>query len=137
MTAILFLIIRILFVIALYGFLSWGLWTLWYGLKQDSQALSSDLLPSISILELENGQSYQFKKMQIIIGRDLSCDLCLSDNTISAQHTRLAYHHNQWWIEDLKSTNGTFVNGVPVSEPIVVTSADEVRIGKVNLQINL
>ncbi len=137
MTAILFLAIRILLVIALYTFLGWAVFTIWRDLKQQSNALSPAQLPKITLIPEDKKQPLSFQKMQVLIGRDPACDVCISDHTVSAQHARLEFRLSQWWIEDLHSTNGTLVNGIDVSQPIVVTSGDEVSVGEVHLRIEL
>ncbi len=137
MAATLFLILRILWVIALYAFLGWALISIWRALKQQSRALSPAQLPRITIVEAEKSPALSFQKMQILIGRDPACDVCLSDPTVSAQHARLDFHDSQWWVEDLQSTNGTYVNGVDVSQPLVVTNGDDLRIGQIVLRIEL
>jgi pSer/pThr/pTyr-binding forkhead associated (FHA) protein len=49
----------------------------------------------------------------------------------------LTYHHGQWWLEDLSSTNGTFLNHLPISMSTVITSGDEIVCGNVHLTISL
>ncbi len=137
MTAILFLIIRILFIIALYSFLGWAVLAIWRDLKQESRALSPSQLPKITIITEDSSQPLSFQQLQISIGRDPSCNVCFNDNTVSAQHARLEFRQSQWWLEDLQSTNGTFVNGVNVTQPIVVTTGDEVSVGHVHFRIEL
>jgi len=137
MTANLFLIIRILFIIALYSFLGWAVLAIWRDLKQESRALSPSQLPKITIVTEDSSQPLSFQQLQISIGRDPSCNVCFNDNTVSAQHARLEFRQSQWWLEDLQSTNGTFVNGVNVTQPIVVTTGDEVSVGHVHFRIEL
>jgi pSer/pThr/pTyr-binding forkhead associated (FHA) protein len=71
-----------------------------------------------------------FNQPEVIIGRSASCDVILEDKTVSGRHARLAYHHGQWWLEDLGSTNGTFLNGEPVSAAVVLTHGDQLRCGQ-------
>ncbi|MFU8774027.1 MAG: FHA domain-containing protein, partial [Anaerolineales bacterium] len=54
-----------------------------------------------------------------------------------AQHARLSFHHNQWWIEDMGSKNGTFLNQQFVATPLVVTSGDELLFGQVRIIVML
>jgi pSer/pThr/pTyr-binding forkhead associated (FHA) protein len=61
----------------------------------------------------------------------------LEDAAASARHARLSYHHNQWWLEDLGSTNGTLLNQEKLALPTVVISGDEFRCGETRFTITL
>jgi len=116
--------------LALYLFLAWAIYTLWIDLRRRKSGAALHA-PPISLAHNEDGATriQRFQSPEVLLGRDPACDLTVEDRTISAQHARLAYHHSQWWVEDLKSTNGTFLNGEPVSEPMVVISGDQLRLG--------
>ena len=77
----------------------------------------------------------QFTTPEIIIGRDPSCELIVSDEMVSARHARLSYHNNQWWVEDLQSTNGTFLNDERVYTATVLIEGDELHCGLLYFQI--
>jgi hypothetical protein len=127
------LILRLALVISLYAFLGWALLTLWRDMQRQSEMLLSRQAPPITLLrQTEAGYTpYFFTNSEILVGRDPVCDCYLDDKTVSADHARLSYHHSQWWIEDLRSRNGTFLNQEAVSTPVVVTSGDELRFGQV------
>jgi pSer/pThr/pTyr-binding forkhead associated (FHA) protein len=78
-----------------------------------------------------------FTTPSLIIGRDPGSDISLKDDTVSARHAQLTYHHNQWWIVDLSSTNGTILNGLPVVMPTVITTGDEIKCGNATLRVGL
>jgi pSer/pThr/pTyr-binding forkhead associated (FHA) protein len=139
MSGPLLLALRILLVVALYAFLSWALYTVWRDLKRQSMLLTSPQVPPLTLIQKMDGISkpYRFTIPEITIGRDPACDVPLQDKTISVQHARLLYHHSQWWVEDLHSTNGTFLNQEPVSEPVVIASGDQLRCGQLLFQISL
>src|SRR2546428_10184750 len=48
---------------------------------------------------------------QIVVGRSSDLDMVLVEDMVSRKHARIAMQQDQIWIEDLGSTNGTFVNG--------------------------
>ena len=73
----------------------------------------------------------------ITIGRDPGCDIPLIDDTVSTLHAQLTYHHSQWWLEDLSSTNGTTLNQTVVTMPTVLTAGDEIKCGDTRLTVNL
>ena len=75
---------------------------------------------------MRQGSEYPIGEAQaLIVGRDAEVDLVLSDGIVSRRHARLTTGDDGLWIEDLKSTNGTFVNGVKVS-----TKAQALREGR-------
>jgi pSer/pThr/pTyr-binding forkhead associated (FHA) protein len=132
MSAVIFLILRFLLAGALFAFLGYVLWTLWKDMKRQDEVLASRRLPPM-LISLTDGSQRQFTTPEVMIGRDPACELVLDDPTVSNSHARLAYHHGQWWLEDLHSTNGTFLNGEIVDSPLVVTTGDVARCGQVEL----
>lgn len=139
MLPIFVLILRILMVIALYAFLAWAIYALWRDLKFHSQILTSRKTPPIGILmdgDPENEKT-TFSQNEISIGREPSCDISLPDPVISARHARLIYRNMHWWIEDLMSTNGTYLNDERVESPTILINGDELRIGKNILVVEL
>jgi ribosomal protein L29 len=62
-------------------------------------------------------QRFELTGSAITIGRGADCGLQLADERISTRHCRLWTHGDDWLIEDLKSTNRTFVNDEPLGEP--------------------
>jgi hypothetical protein len=137
MSAIIFLVLRILLAIILYGFLGLALYTIWRDIKQQGQLLAIRQPPPITLTSLsyDLAPAQRFSKPEIFLGRDSGCDFSLEDQTVSSRHARLSYHQNQWWLEDLASTNGTYLNGESVTAPVVITQGDELRLGQVGLKI--
>jgi pSer/pThr/pTyr-binding forkhead associated (FHA) protein len=132
MTALLVLILRVALAIALYVFLGRVLLTLWQDLKQQGEFLSSQKKPGIHIhAVMDNGKDIQhrFVQAEVTIGRDPNCDLPIIDEAISAHHARISYHHSQWWLEDLGSTNGTFIGKTQVMVPTVLITSDQFKCG--------
>jgi DNA-binding winged helix-turn-helix (wHTH) protein len=66
-----------------------------------------------------------------IVGRGEECSLVVDAETVSRRHARIAVSQGIAVIEDLKSTNGTFVNKVPVCNAIALKDGDEVSLGSV------
>lgn len=64
-----------------------------------------------------------------IIGRTSECDIVVSDSSVSSKHCRLFRRGQQWILEDLNSSNGTFVNGVRINGPTPVSTTDWVVLG--------
>lgn len=137
MTGVIVLILRILMIIAIYVFLAWVIATIWQELRLKSQLVNVQRIPQISLAPVDfseqNRQS--FSSAQVVIGRDPACDYYLPHDTVSGRHAMLSYHHNHWWVEDLDSTNGTFLNDEPVETSAVIISEDRLRCGKINLVV--
>ncbi len=74
------------------------------------------------------GEKYLLGNKDITIGRDKVCDIAISDSRISRQHIRIGFEGGQVMLEDLGSTNGTFVNEERVIRPIVLKNGDQVHI---------
>jgi ABC-type multidrug transport system ATPase subunit/pSer/pThr/pTyr-binding forkhead associated (FHA) protein/ABC-type multidrug transport system permease subunit len=66
-----------------------------------------------------------------ILGRSEACDLVIADNSVSSQHARLATDGQQWLLEDLGSTNGTWIDGeqLPPRQPVPVTPRNRIILG--------
>jgi pSer/pThr/pTyr-binding forkhead associated (FHA) protein len=132
MIATVVLLLRLILAIALYAFLGWALWTLLQELKQQGDKLATQKKPSLTLYFKigEGKESIQhFSQSEIMIGRDTNCDLSMMDEALSAHHARLTYHHGQWWLEDLNSTNGTFLNREKLTTPAVVITGDHFKCG--------
>ena len=71
----------------------------------------------------------------IMIGRGADCQLILDDDYVSTRHARVVSTPNGIYVEDLGSTNGTYVNGQRITAPTTITLADTVRIGKTMLRL--
>ena len=74
------------------------------------------------------------KPERILIGRESTCDLTLSDPLLSRQHCLVEFKPNEIKVIDLKSRNGTFVNGQRIQETRV-TFQDEIKVGRHLLQV--
>ncbi len=133
------LILRVILIASLYAFVGWSVWLLWRDLSRQSNLLATRQPPLLSLERAVEGdpQPIRFGTTEVILGRDPACDYTISDSTVSARHTRLTFRNGHWWVEDLRSTNGTFLNQEPVEEPVVITSGDQIRCGQVNLKLTI
>ncbi|GIG26747.1 FHA domain-containing protein FhaB/FipA [Cellulomonas denverensis] len=66
----------------------------------------------------------------VLIGRAPSCTLVLDDDYSSSQHARIFHQDDRWYVEDLGSTNGTFVDDRKVSGTVEVRPGTPIRIGQ-------
>lgn len=69
------------------------------------------------------------------LGRDLGSSVVVDDPYASAEHAVLTFRGRAWYVEDLRSTNGTQVNGAPVVGVTTLAYGDEIRIGDVRLRL--
>jgi pSer/pThr/pTyr-binding forkhead associated (FHA) protein len=140
MSAPVVLVLRLFLAASLYAFLILALLTLWRENKIQGTSLASRKAPPLSIkfITADLGSVQQnFNQPEILLGRDTHCDVPLSDETVSVRHARLSFHHGQWWLEDLGSTNGTRLNTERVTIPTVVIGGDQVECGAVQLSLNI
>ncbi|NWG08537.1 MAG: FHA domain-containing protein [Chloroflexi bacterium] len=132
MTATIVLALRIAMAIALYVFLGWALLTLWQELRQQANNLARQKHPRLGIT-FRTGQDQLiqnwYTETEITIGRDRNCHLPVTDEAVSAHHARITFHHGQWWLEDLESTNGTYLNNEKLYVPTVLMTGDEFKCG--------
>ena len=140
MIATVVLVLRIALTFALYIFLAWALSTVLQDLRQQGTRISAQKKPGITIsIKILHGIESQrfFTQSEIMIGRDSHCDLSLIDETMSAHHARLVHHHGQWWLEDLNSTNGTFLNREKLHTPAVIITGDEFKCGNTRFTVRV
>ncbi|TXD39381.1 FHA domain-containing protein [Lujinxingia vulgaris] len=91
---------------------------------------------SVLISEKGGQQSrLDFDKSEITIGRMKGNDIVLPKGNVSKQHTRIVLRDSAFFIVDLKSTNGTYVNGRKVTAEQSVSEADKIYIGDFILQV--
>ncbi|HXM35205.1 MAG TPA: FHA domain-containing protein, partial [Pyrinomonadaceae bacterium] len=74
------------------------------------------------------GSVFPFTEEPVVIGRETAVGLCLADASVSRRHSRIEKNGDQFWISDLQSLNGTFVNDVPVKQR-QLQHGDRIRIG--------
>jgi tRNA A-37 threonylcarbamoyl transferase component Bud32 len=75
------------------------------------------------------GHSFVLHQDVTKLGRTAGNDVVIPDGTVSRYHARLFFHNGQWSIEDLGSSNGTWVNGTRVARPTPVQHGDTLRLG--------
>ena len=70
------------------------------------------------------------------LGRDVNNAIVVDDEFVSAEHAVLTFRGRTWYVEDLESTNGTFVNGSPVESVAQLGYGDEIQLGQVRLRLD-
>ena len=68
-----------------------------------------------------------------LVGRDDDCAVRIDSTTVSRHHARIVVTHGEATVEDLRSKNGTYVNGQPVRLPVALQDGGQIRIGSVKM----
>jgi hypothetical protein len=85
--------------------------------------------------DLDEGLDYELNSAQLTIGRGQQNDITIStDEYASARHARFEPRQDGVWVQDLGSTNGTYLNGARLDHPRRLTRGDIVRIGETDLR---
>lgn len=139
MNAILGVIFRFIALAALYGFLVLSAWMLWRSFSCREPNAGKVIVPAISLSTSQGDepQTLHFTSTEISLGRDPDCDFVLTNPTVSGRHARLSYNLNQWWLEDLKSTNGSYLDSLRVEEAIVLKDGDDISCGDVLIRVSI
>ncbi|HNB52764.1 MAG TPA: FHA domain-containing protein [Anaerolineales bacterium] len=138
MSGFVLLLLRILLSGTLFVFLGWAIYTLWASLRQEALAVSHQKIPALTLNSTDElAEEYYYIQPVINVGRGTTNDLVINNDTVSNHHARLAYNLNQWWLQDLNSTNGTYINGQRLLTSTVLTTGDLIGFGEVNLTITI
>lgn len=97
-----------------------------------SRAMPQQLLVTAGALA---GTTLGLSDQQITIGRADDATLVLADDYASTRHARLFPQDGQWLVEDLGSTNGTYLDRQKVTQPTPVPIGVPIRIGKTVLEL--
>ena len=90
----------------------------------------------VVILEGGNkGESISLEQAPLLIGRGNDAAIRLDDDYVSTRHARIANSGDQWFVEDLGSTNGTYLGQHKVDSPVPLEAGVPVRIGKTVLEL--
>lgn len=75
-----------------------------------------------------DGARWILDRDEIILGRSPECDYVIADRQVSRQHARIRKHRDGYTLEDLNSKNGTYLNGAPIKEPVLLQDGDLIQI---------
>ncbi|MFC7743450.1 FHA domain-containing protein [Nocardiopsis composta] len=81
------------------------------------------------------GTSLDLTSQPIVIGRAKDCTLVISDDYASGRHARVFSDQGKWIVEDLGSTNGTYLGQQRLTHPQPITVGQPIRIGKTVLEL--
>jgi hypothetical protein len=131
--------IRLLFLILLYLFLA----RLMRALLRDLRAAArepSDRPGRLVVLESPSGEPAAGRSFGLDVitplGRDVNNAIVIDDPFASADHAVLTYRGRSWYLEDLDSTNGSFINGQRIDGVAALGFGDEIQIGQVRFRLD-
>lgn len=81
------------------------------------------------------GTTLPLGRSDVIVGRSPDSTLVLDDTYSSSRHARFFQANGSWWIEDLGSTNGTYIHGRRISEPVALTPGLPIVIGRTTMEL--
>lgn len=146
------LILKIAFIVLLYGFIlliarsatkdlgGAPQESIVLGAAEAAKLRAEAGMPSARLLVLESPELRQGGTIEIagpaIVGRDAGCGIRLErDEFASGRHARIEPRPDGVWVEDLGSTNGTFVNDSRITEPRRLSASDTLRVGATELRV--
>jgi pSer/pThr/pTyr-binding forkhead associated (FHA) protein len=90
----------------------------------------------VAVVEGANaGERADLAQAPILIGRGPDAAIRLDDDYVSTRHARIAAADDQWFVEDLGSTTGTYDGSARITQPTTLALGTQVRIGKTILEL--
>jgi hypothetical protein len=91
---------------------------------------------AVAIVEGGNtGELIPLADAPLLIGRGSDAAIRLDDDYVSTRHARIASSGDQWYVEDLGSTNGTYVGSSRITQATAISLGTQIRIGKTILEL--
>lgn len=78
-----------------------------------------------------SGHEHRLTYQAGTIGRAVECDIVIASKSVSRQHTRIRRDGLRWFVDDLGSTNGTWLNGERLTGSLVLLDGDSLKVGDV------
>lgn len=89
----------------------------------------------VFVLKLSSGERIMVDN-ELVVGRDVTCNLFLNDQRVSRQHARIWLQDDILHMVDLKSSNGTRLNGEFINYEALVYQGDTIQIGKTSISVD-
>jgi hypothetical protein len=131
-------VVRLLFLVLLYLFLFGVARTLLRDLRAAAAEPNVEV-GRLVVLSSPGGEPAQGTTLSLdaitTLGRDVNNAIVVDDQFASSEHAVLTFRGRTWYVEDLESTNGTFVNGSPVDGVAPLGYGDELQVGQVRMRL--
>lgn len=136
--AILLFVLRILSAVLLLAFVGAIGWLIYQDMRTTAQVLARRQQHYGQLRPIDPAGASPYPLLPVTgIGRAASNLVVLNSNYISNEHALITLRGQQWWLEDLKSRNGTTLNGVLLTEATVISPGDIIGIGNINFKFEL
>jgi pSer/pThr/pTyr-binding forkhead associated (FHA) protein len=104
------------------------------GDEAKAKELPEDIMVILRVIEgQEVGKGYPVPKVPVTLGRDALCDISITDTRMSRQHSMLFYYSPNFYLKDLGSTNGTFVNDKRIKQA-TIKNEDIIKVGSTKME---
>lgn len=134
------LLFTVIFIVILYVIIILALRIMYKDVKNGGKKKQSG--KSLGLVVEEPGDNPALKKGSVIpirgsitLGRTEDNNVVLSDKYVSSTHAKIYSKNDKYVLEDLKSTNGTILNGVKVNGVIQISVGDQVQIGSLTFKV--
>lgn len=81
------------------------------------------------------GTTVPLASAPVLVGRSPTCTLVIDDDYCSSRHCRVYLEGDTWMVEDLGSTNGTFLGNRRIDDPVALPKGEKIRIGATSLEL--
>ena len=107
------------------------------GSRRNGSRKERGLPHQLAVMNADDGTGDSFALAnELTIGRSIDCAVPLpGDNFVSQVHARVFRREDEYWVEDLGSTNGTLMNGRKLSGPAPVRRGDRLQVGRTVLEL--
>ncbi|MBI3647784.1 MAG: FHA domain-containing protein [Actinobacteria bacterium] len=106
------------------------------GRATSKRAAAAPSTPTVVVHGPDGARPRTFKlTASTVLGRAPECEIRLDDTYVSQEHARIFGKGERWYVEDLGSTNGTFVNDQRLAAPAQVEPGDRIRVGTTLLEL--
>ena len=82
------------------------------------------------------GTVQEIRKPRTVLGRNPDCDICVPNLDASRNHAQILRVQDEFFLEDLHSTNGTFLNNQPVHNREIIVQGDRIRVGSITFEFH-
>ena len=143
-TEIVLFLLRIVSALVLMGILVISFLIMWKdyrGTVKQLQASRRTYGKLVAIYEiddsyLESGETHPLLPWTYL-GRSPTNNVVIDDSFASNEHAQIVLRDGQWWLEDRHSRNGTTLNEIVISQPVVMTDGDIIGIGQKHFKLDL